>query len=138
MLFRSAAPTGTPIRATGDGHVEFAGSQGGYGNVVVLHHGGSYSTAYAHMSRISPGIRKGGKVLQGQVIGYVGTSGWSTGSHLHYEFRVNNDARDPNSIAAPQVPMLTAASFQQFRQQLVDITHRFRLLSPETTQLASR
>ncbi len=133
-----AAPTGTPIRATGDGHVEFAGSQGGYGNVVVLHHGGSYSTAYAHMSRISPGIRKGGKVLQGQVIGYVGTSGWSTGSHLHYEFRVNNDARDPNSIAAPQVPMLTGASFQQFRQQLVDITHRFRLLSPETTQLASR
>lgn len=133
-----AAPTGTPIRATGDGHVDFAGGQGGYGNVVIIQHGGSYSTTYAHMSRIAPGIRKGSKVAQGDVIGYVGTSGWSTGPHLHYEFRVNNDARDPNSIAAPQVQMLTGTSFHQFRQQVAEIRHRFRLMSPEAVQLASR
>ncbi len=133
-----AAPTGTPIRATGDGHVDFAGGQGGYGNVVVIQHGGSYSTAYAHMSRIAPGIRKGARVSQGDVIGYVGTSGWSTGPHLHYEFRVNNDARDPNSIAAPQVQTLAGTSFHQFRQQLADIKHRFRLMSPEAPQLAAR
>ena len=133
-----AAPTGTPIRATGDGHVDFAGGQGGYGNVVVIQHGGSYSTAYAHMSRIAPGIRKGAWVSQGDVIGYVGTSGWSTGPHLHYEFRVNNDARNPDSIAAPQVQILTGASFHQFRQQAAEIKHRFRLMSPEPTQLAAR
>ncbi len=133
-----AAPIGTPIRATGDGHVDFAGGQGGYGNVVVIQHGGSYSTAYAHMSRIAPGIRKGARVSQGDVIGYVGTSGWSTGPHLHYEFRVNNDARDPNSIVAPQAQMLTGTSFHQFRQQVAEIKHRFRLMSPEATQLASR
>ncbi len=133
-----AAPTGTPIRATGDGRVDFAGGQGGYGNVVVIQHGGSYSTAYAHMSRIAPGIRKGARVSQGDVIGYVGTSGWSTGPHLHYEFRVNNDARDPNSIVAPQAQMLTGTSFHQFRQQVAEIKHRFRLMSPEATQLASR
>lgn len=133
-----AAPTGTPIRATGDGHVDVAGGQGGYGNVVVIQHGGSYSTAYAHMSRIAPGIRKGSKVAQGDVIGYVGTSGWSTGPHLHYEFRVNNDARDPNSIVTPQVPMLTGTSFHQFRQQVAEIKHRFRLMAAEPTQLASR
>ena len=133
-----AAPTGTPIRATGDGHVEFAGGQGGYGNMVVLQHGGSYSTAYAHMSRIAPHIRRGAKVSQGDIIGYVGTSGWSTGPHLHYELRVNNDARDPNSVVAPQVQMLTGASFHQFRQQAAEMKHRFRLLSSEVAQLASR
>ncbi len=133
-----AAPTGTPIRATSDGLVDFAGSQGGYGNVVVLQHGRSYSTAYAHMSRIAPGLRRGTKVSQGDVIGYVGTSGWSTGPHLHYEFRVNDDARDPNSIVVPQVQTLTGNSFHRFRQQVAEMNHRFRLLSPEATQLASR
>ncbi|MEY3719709.1 MAG: hypothetical protein RL618_228, partial [Pseudomonadota bacterium] len=133
-----AAPIGTPIRATSDGYVDFAGGQGGYGNVVVIQHGGSYSTVYAHMSRFAPGIRKGTRVSQGEVIGYVGTSGWSTGPHLHYEFRVNNDARDPNSIIAPEVQMLAGTNFQQFRQQAAEIKHRFRLLSPEPTQLAAR
>lgn len=133
-----AAPTGTPIRATGDGHVVLAGAQGGYGNMVVIQHGGNYSTAYAHMSHLAPGIRHGVKISQGDVIGYVGTSGWSTGPHLHYEFRVNNDARDPNSIVVPQVQVLTGTSFHQFRQQVAEIKHRFRLMSAEATQLASR
>lgn len=90
-----AAPTGTPIRAAGDGTVDFAGVGNGYGNMVVLKHWNNYSTAYAHMSRIGTGMRKGAKVSQGQVIGYVGSTGWSTGAHLHYEFRVANVARDP-------------------------------------------
>ena len=88
------APKGTRVRATADGVVDSVGMQGGYGNLVVVQHGGSYSTAYAHMSRISPGLRRGSRVSQGDVIGFVGTSGWSTGPHLHYEFRVNKDARD--------------------------------------------
>ena len=131
-----AAAVGTPIRATGDGIVDFAGVQGGYGNVVVVRHGPVYSTAYAHMSRIS--ARRGAKVSQGEVIGYVGTSGWSTGPHLHYEFRVNNDARDPNSIVVPHAPALAGAELQQFRSIAGDMRHRFALLSPGALQVAAR
>jgi len=72
------------------------------------------------------------------VIGYVGTSGWSTGPHLHYEFRVNNDARDPKSIAAQQVQSLAGIHLQQFHIQLAHMKHRFRLLSADVTQVASR
>ncbi len=131
-----AAATGTPIRATGDGIIDFAGVQGGYGNVVVVRHGPVYSTAYAHMSRIA--ARRGAKVSQGQVIGYVGTSGWSTGPHLHYEFRVNNDARDPNSIVVPHAPALAGTELQQFRSLASDMRHRFALLAPTALQVASR
>src|SRR5690606_288853 len=76
-----AAPTGTPIHSTADGTVEFAGQQRGYGNVVIIKHFGKYSTVYAHQSRIAPGIKKGSKVSQGQLIGYVGSAGWATGPH---------------------------------------------------------
>jgi murein DD-endopeptidase MepM/ murein hydrolase activator NlpD len=133
-----AAPVGTPIRATGDGHIDFTGPHGGYGNMVVVKHSGSYSTAYAHMSHIASGLKRGARVAQGDVIGYVGTSGWSTGPHLHYEFRVNNDARDPKSIAAQQVQSLAGIHLQQFHLHLADMKHRFRLLSVNVTQLASR
>jgi murein DD-endopeptidase MepM/ murein hydrolase activator NlpD len=133
-----AAPIGTPIRATGDGHVEFNGSHGGYGNMVVIQHSGSYSTAYAHMSHIASGIKRGTRVSQGDVIGYVGTSGWSTGPHLHYEFRVNDTARDPNSIVVQQTQSLAGSALPQFLHQVADIKHRFRLLSAEVAQLASR
>ncbi len=131
-----AAAIGTPIRATGDGIINFAGVQGGYGNVVVISHGPVYSTAYAHMSRIA--VSRGAKVSQGQVIGYVGTTGWSTGPHLHYEFRVNNDARDPNSIVVPHAPALAGSELQQFRSVASDMRHRFALLSPSSLQVASR
>lgn len=133
-----AAPTGTPIRAVGDGVIDFAGSQGGYGNVVVVQHGSVYSTAYAHLSRMAPGVRRGTRVSQGDVIGYVGTSGWSTGPHLHYEFRVNNDARDPNSIVTPQMQALAGADLQRFRSVASDMSHRFVLLTPASLQVASR
>ncbi len=131
-----AAPTGTPIRATGDGVIEFAGSAGGYGNLVVVRHGPVYSTAYAHMSRIA--ARRGAHVAQGDIIGYVGSTGWSTGPHLHYEFRVNNEARNPNSIAVPHAVALAGDELQRFRQVATDMGHRFSLMAGDPDQLAAR
>ncbi|MFC7518897.1 peptidoglycan DD-metalloendopeptidase family protein [Herbaspirillum sp. GCM10030257] len=125
-----AAPTGTPIRASGDGTVEFAGVQNGYGNVVVLKHWNNYSTAYAHMSRFAPGLKNGMKVSQGEVIGYVGSTGWSTGPHLHYEFRVNNQPRDPMSIDVPNAQPLAGAELQRFKTVASEMSHRFALLKP--------
>lgn len=131
-----AAPTGTPIRATGDGVIEFAGSAGGYGNLVVVRHGPVYSTAYAHMSRIA--ARRGAHVAQGDIIGYVGSTGWSTGPHLHYEFRVNNEARNPNSIAVPHAVALAGDELQRFRQVATDMGHRFSLMAGDAVQIAAR
>lgn len=135
-----AAAIGTPIRAAGDGVVDFMGTQNGYGNVVVLKHWSNYSTAYAHMSRFAPGFHKGSKVNQGDVIGYVGMTGWSTGPHLHYEFRVNNAPRDPLSVDIPNAQPLAAAELQRFRAVADDMSHRFALLTPanQGVKLASR
>jgi murein DD-endopeptidase MepM/ murein hydrolase activator NlpD len=133
-----AAPEGTPIRATASGVVDFSGMQNGYGNVVIIKHGPVYSTLYAHMSRIATGMRAGTRVAQGAVIGYVGSTGWSTGPHLHYEFRVKNEARDPGTIALPQTAALSAAELPQFRQRVAEITHRFAVMSPNAVTLASR
>ena len=123
-----AAAVGTPIRAAADGVVHFSGVQNGYGNIVVLKHWSNYSTAYAHMSRFAPGIRAGSKVHQGDLIGYVGMSGWSTGPHLHYEFRVDDTPRDPLAIDIPNVQPLNTAEMQRFRAVANDMTHRFALL----------
>ncbi len=96
-----AAPTGTPIRAAGDGRIVFRGTKGGYGKTVILQHGGNITTLYAHMSRFaSP--RVGTRVKQGQVIGYVGRTGTATASHLHYEYRINGVHRNPRTVALPQ------------------------------------
>ena len=92
-----AAPTGTPVRAVGDGIVDFAGQQNGYGNVVQIKHSNDRSTLYAHLSRID--VKKGQRTEQGQRIGAVGTTGWSTGPHLHFEFRVNGKHQDPLRVA---------------------------------------
>lgn len=92
-----AAPIGTPVRSVGDGVVEFAGVQRGFGNVVIIKHGSANSTVYAHLSRIN--VRKGQSVSQAQNIGAVGMTGWSTGPHLHFEFRVNGVHRDPQVLA---------------------------------------
>ena len=127
-----AAPTGTPIRAAGDGVIDFAGKQGGYGNVVVIKHWANYSTAYAHMSRFGAGIRKGSKVSQGDVIGYVGSTGWSTGAHLHYEFRVAGEAKDPNKMNIQAQAPLTVAEMARFKSVAGDMIHRFALLRPNS------
>jgi murein DD-endopeptidase MepM/ murein hydrolase activator NlpD len=126
-----AAAIGTPIRAAGDGVVDFAGmDKGGYGNLVVLKHWANYSTAYAHMSGFAPGLKKGQKVSQGDVIGYVGTTGWSTGAHLHYEFRVGGEAKDPSKLAMIQQAPLTAAEMTRFKAVSGEMLHRFALLRP--------
>ena len=133
-----AAPEGTPIRATADGAIDFSGVQNGYGNVVIIKHGPVYSTVYAHMSRIATDRRAGTRVAQGDVIGYVGSTGWSSGPHLHYEFRVNQEARDPSTIALPPAVALSAMELPQFRKRVADITHRFAVMSPNPVTLASR
>jgi len=109
------APTGTPVRATGDGVVAFAGARGGYGNLVVLRHAGAYSTYYAHLSRFGAGVRTGARVSQGQTIGHVGSTGWATGPHLHYEFRVNDAPRNPLTLALPAAEPVPPSERGAFR-----------------------
>lgn len=135
-----AAATGTPIRAAGDGVIDFAGVQGGYGNVVVIKHWANYSTAYAHMSRFGAGMKKGAKVNQGDIIGYVGTTGWSTGAHLHYEFRVAGEAKDPSKLNITAQAPLTTAELARFKSVAGDMIHRFALLRPNsnTSNLAAK
>jgi murein DD-endopeptidase MepM/ murein hydrolase activator NlpD len=133
-----AASTGTPIRAAGDGTVESVGVSGGYGNMVVIKHWSNYTTAYAHMSRFGSGLRKGAKVSQGQVIGYVGSTGWSTGAHLHYEFRVANVARDPNTLKNLMAAPLTNGEMARFKMAAAEMNHRFSLLTPGGNALAAR
>jgi murein DD-endopeptidase MepM/ murein hydrolase activator NlpD len=126
-----AAATGTPIRAAADGVVDFAATQNGYGNVVVLKHWNNYSTAYAHMSRFAAGLKKGQKISQGDLIGYVGSTGWSTGAHLHYEFRVNGEAVNPAKLNVIAQAPLTAAELARFKMVSGEIAHRFALLRPQ-------
>ncbi|MGC4008425.1 MAG: M23 family metallopeptidase [Pseudomonas sp.] len=104
-----AAPVGTAVRTVGDGTVEFAGVQNGYGNIVVIRHRNDQSTAYAHLSRID--VKVGAAVSQGDTIGAVGTTGWSTGPHLHFEYRVNGEYVDPSAIAQQEggAPISAAA-----------------------------
>jgi murein DD-endopeptidase MepM/ murein hydrolase activator NlpD len=107
------APQGTPVRTVGDGIVEFAGVQNGFGNVVFLRHNGTDVTVYAHLSRVD--VRQGQKVSQGQRVGAVGSTGWATGPHLHFEFRVNGINKDPVEVARrSQGVTLTAAARPTF------------------------
>ncbi|VCU69424.1 Murein DD-endopeptidase MepM [Pigmentiphaga humi] len=123
------APKGTPIRTTADGTIDFIGQQNGYGNVVVVRHHGQYSTLYAHMSAFAPGLTKGAHVSQGQMIGRVGSTGWATGPHLHYEFRIAGKPVDPLAVALPQAPELNARSLALFRQQTEPLQHQMALLA---------
>jgi murein DD-endopeptidase MepM/ murein hydrolase activator NlpD len=109
-----AAPTGTPIWAAGDGRIDFAGRKGGYGNTVVIDHGRGITTLYAHMSRIGKSARRGRDVRQGELIGYVGSTGASTGPHLHYEYRIRGVHKNPASIPLPntEVPERYRAEFR--------------------------
>ncbi len=97
-----AAPVGTPVKATGDGTVSFKNWKGGFGRTVIIQHGEKYTTLYAHLSRYAKGLRPGKRVRQGQVIGFVGKSGLATGPHLHYEFRIGNQHRDPLRVRLPK------------------------------------
>ncbi|WP_333985080.1 peptidoglycan DD-metalloendopeptidase family protein [Ectopseudomonas khazarica] len=111
-----AAPRGTPIKAAGDGKIALAGRNGGYGNTVIIQHGQRYRTLYAHMQGFAKGIRNGVNVKQGQIIGYIGTTGLSTGPHLHYEFQVNGVHVDPLSQKLPMADPIAASEKQRFMQ----------------------
>ncbi len=134
-----AAPTGTPVRATADGVVAEAGVMGGYGNTVVLRHHGAYSTLYAHLSRFAPQARRGARVRQGDTIGYVGATGWATGPHLHYEFRINDEARNPLTVALPTAGPLPPESRSAFFAHIQPLVQQLALAREvATTRVASR
>jgi murein DD-endopeptidase MepM/ murein hydrolase activator NlpD len=122
-----AAPTGTRVRAVGDGVVEFAGTKGGYGNVVILRHHGQYATVYAHLSRVA--VRRGARVAQNDTIGAVGQTGWATGPHLHYEFRVAGEARNPLSIAMPAALPVPQQDLHAFRTHAAPLVARLDLIA---------
>ncbi len=112
-----AAPVGTPVMAAGDGLVERAGPFSTYGNYVKIRHGDRYETAYAHLSRFGPGIRTGSQVRQGQIIGYVGTTGRSTGPHLHYEVLFNGSQVNPMGLRVPTGRNLAGRDLQLFQAE---------------------
>jgi murein DD-endopeptidase MepM/ murein hydrolase activator NlpD len=116
-----AAPTGTPIRAAGDGVLSFVGRQRGYGRFITIKHNGDYTTAYAHMSRFAKGMSKGKRVRQGQIIAYVGSSGRSTGPHLHYEVRYKGKQVNPNKLRLPSGKKLDGQDLLQFQEQVAAI-----------------
>jgi murein DD-endopeptidase MepM/ murein hydrolase activator NlpD len=129
-----AAPTGTPVRSVGDGVVDFAGTQNGFGNVVYVKHRNNHVTVYAHLSKIN--VARGQSVSQGQNVGLVGATGWATGPHLHFEFRVNGEHHDPLTIAqqSEAVPVSTAArpAFEQLSASM-----RLQLSAAASVQQAS-
>ncbi len=130
-----AAAHGTPVRTVGDGTVEFAGVQNGYGNVVYVAHANQHVTVYAHLSRID--VRKGQSVEQGQLIGAVGATGWATGPHLHFEFRVAGKHQDPMTIArqSEAAAPITGASRKAFEQLAANM--RVQLSAASLAQVAS-
>ncbi len=120
-----AAATGTPIQAAGDARVQVVGWQGGYGRAVILDHGNGYTTLYGHMSRFG-NIRPGQRIAQGTTIGYVGSTGMSTGPHLHYEFRINGVHRNPLSVTMPPPQPLQGAELASFRTETFRAMTRIR------------
>lgn len=122
------APVGTRVKVTGDGVVEFVGNRGGYGKVVVIRHQGRYTTLYAHLSGFAKGLKKGGRVSQGDVIGYVGATGLASGPHLHYEFRINDVHQNPLSVALPTAPPLAPEQLARFREILQPQLARIELI----------
>ena len=123
-----AAPTGTGVKATSDGIVESATYDRGYGNVVVLRHQQRYTTLYGHLSAFGRGIFKGARVSQGQVIGYVGSTGLATGPHLHYEFRIDDVHHDPLRVVMPEAPPITAEKRASFEAVSRPLAQRLGLL----------
>lgn len=118
-----AAPRGTPVRATANGRIEYAGNKGGYGKTIIIQHSNQYSTLYAHLDRFAPSVRSGSRISQGQIIGYIGSTGLSSGPHLHYEFRVAGRHVDPLKAKPAQAEPIAAADRQAF------LVHAGRLMA---------
>ncbi|MBI4205722.1 MAG: M23 family metallopeptidase [Betaproteobacteria bacterium] len=124
-----AAPTGARVKATADGVVEFAGRHhGGYGNLVVLRHQSKFTTWYGHLSGFARGVRKGSRVAQGDVIGYVGATGLATGPHLHYEFRINDVHQNPLRVVMPSAPPITTENRAAFEAAAQPLALRLEVL----------
>lgn len=132
-----AASTGTPIKATGDGVVMHAGRKGGYGKTIILRHGGNYSTVYAHLHKYANGVRNGRRVKQGQIIGYVGSSGLATGPHLHYEFRINGVHRNPLTVDLPHVESISKKELPVFQESITPMLAELDRITGKTV-LASQ
>jgi murein DD-endopeptidase MepM/ murein hydrolase activator NlpD len=126
-----AAPTGTPIYAAGDGKVEYAGRFSSYGNYIKISHNSKLKTAYAHMSRLGKGMKVGARVKQGQIIGYVGTTGRSTGPHLHYEVMVNNKQVNPNSVNLPTGQQLASGELKRFKAWVNTVNQKYTARSKD-------
>ena len=133
-----AAPSGTPVYAAGNGVVEKAGRNGGYGQYIRIRHNGTYKTAYAHLSGYARGITSGARVKQGEVIGYVGTTGRSTGPHLHYEVLLENKQINPKKLNLPSGRTLTGKELARFNAARGALENRYATLpAPEAQQLAT-
>lgn len=132
-----AAPPGTPVMAASDGVVKFAGWQNGYGNFVLVEHRSGYVTGYGHLKGFAPGLKAGKRVSQGDVIGYVGSTGWATGPHLHYEVRINGKPQDPLKIALPAPEPLPERELARFRQQTAPLLEKIALLTRTPVEVAA-
>lgn len=119
-----AAPVGTPVLAAGDGRVQIAGRTRPNGNYIVLRHGETFQTKYLHLTRFAKGVRVGRRVRQGEVIGYVGATGYATGPHLHYEFLVNGVHRNPRTVELPPAAPVAAQERQRFLAQTTPLLAR--------------
>lgn len=129
------APIGTRVRSVADGIVSFAGTQGGYGNLVIVNHQGAYSTAYGHLNGFASGLKKGARVSQGDIIGYVGKTGLASGPHLHYEFRVRNAPINPLSITIPSAPALTQAEISRFQGTVAALREQLQIARNQNESL---
>ena len=123
-----AAQVGTKVKVTSNGTVSFFGNQNGYGNVVKINHQGRYTTVYGHLSRYAKGLHRGQRVAQGDVIGYVGMTGLASGPHLHYEFKVDGQQRDPLRVALPNATPIDAANKAAFQSMADNFVTRLKLL----------
>lgn len=132
-----AAPEGTPIKAVGNGKIEFIGTKGGYGKTIVVDHGRGYKTLYAHMSRFAKELRVGSSVKQGQVIGYVGNTGLATAPHLHFEFHINGVHHDPITVELPKANPIAKehrAKYLAFARQILEKWETYKLKFPVLPQ----
>jgi murein DD-endopeptidase MepM/ murein hydrolase activator NlpD len=111
-----AAARGTPVKAAGDGRIKFRGTKGGFGRAIFIQHGGRYTTVYGHLKSFARGVRQGKQVEQGQIIGFVGSSGLATGPHLHYEFRVNGAHRNPLTVRLPEAKPVHPSFQKHFKE----------------------
>jgi len=123
-----AAPIGTKVKVTADGIVSFVGRQRGYGKVIMVKNQRPFSTVYGHLSRYAKGLHRGQHVTQGEVIGYVGMTGWATGPHLHYEFRINGKQHDPMRVALPDASPISDTQMTAFKDGTHDLIARLGLL----------